>query len=273
MRKLLIALCLWTLPLSAQNLDKAIPELIKEPKGQIVTPQTTDELKELFKDATLTEVPRIFVDKLPADFAQNGSPELYTQIITALILRENEQALKEKMLLTVLKNKYDSGKEWSKTETDFFHMLVEKYDVTVTKTTATKLTQLQLKVDEVIPTLAVAQSVYATDWGKKNMTHPYGQMGWLDEENYNELPYDSLIEATKAYVKEMNSAANYWEWRTHRQKSSHRYIKENLGYTLAASIQVYRPEDPLYKDTIRKIIINNPPLKTLYNATFINKGE
>ena len=106
---------------------------------------------------------------------------------------------------------------------------MEKYDVIVFKTKATRLEQLVAKVDEVIPGLAVAQSVYATDWGKKNMDHPYGQMGWLDDKTYTDIPFDSLIKATESYVKEMNGAANYWMWRLRRQRSVYRGIRNGLA--------------------------------------------
>lgn len=273
MYKYVALLLLWVLPVSAQNLDAAIQELTKDVPGQIVTPSTTQELKALFKDATPIRVPRVFVDKLPSDFAQNGSGELYTNVITALILRANEQAIKEKMILAVLRDKYERGEQWSPIEESFFNSLVEKYDETITKTRQTQLDQLGIKVDEVLPGLAVAQSVYATDWGRKNMEHPYGQMGWLDEKTYAEIPYDSLIKATDAYVKEMNTTANYWMWRARRQTSAHRGNLKSLAYTLAGQIRVYRPEDPYYHTTIQKIILNNQPLTELYQATFIDEKE
>lgn len=272
MRKCIaLLLFFWMLPAVAQNLDTAIKELTKDVSGQVVTPKTTKELQDLFKDATETQVPRIFVDKLPDDFSENGSGELYMNVITALILRANEQAIKERMLLTALKDKYEKGEKWSEIEESFFHALVEKYDVVINKTIQTQLDQLMLKVEEIVPGLAVAQSVYATNWGKKNMAHPYGQLGWLDDKTYDELPYESLISATDAYVKEMNSADSYWMWRVHRQGAVHRGLKDRLAYTLAGNLRAYRPEDPYYHTTLQKIITNNPPLAKLYQATFLEK--
>lgn len=272
MRKLiLLLLCFCALPVMAQSLDKAIAKLTKDIPGQVVSPKTTAELETLFQDATDLSVPRIFVDKLPSDFAEKGSPELYTQVITALILRSNELAIREKMLLTILKSKHDKNERWTDTEESFFHAMVEKYNLTVKKTVDTQLDQLIIKADEIVPGLAVAQSVYATDWGKKNMSHPYGQMGWLDEQTYDELPYDSLIKATEAYVSEMNGEPSYWMWRIHRQRSAHRGARDRLAYSLAGDLYVYRQEDPYYAPTIQKIIMNNKPLSKLYNATFLEK--
>ncbi|MBQ3696282.1 MAG: hypothetical protein II938_04905 [Alphaproteobacteria bacterium] len=270
MRKWILLLFLGiAVPVQAQNLDNAIQELTKDVKGEIVSPATTEELQQLFKDADETKVPRIFVDKLPSDFSQKGTGELYMYVIAALILRSNETTIKEKMLLTLLKKKYENKEPWTEVEESFFQHLVEKYDVVINKTTQMKLDQLTIKVDEIVPGLAVAQSVYATNWGQKNMDHPYGQMGWLDENTYAEIPYDSLIKATEAYVKEMNSTNNYWMWRNTRQMAAHKGYLNLLAYNLAGNLQPYRPEDPYYSDTIQKVLINNAPLRKLHTVTFI----
>jgi len=269
MRKLiLLVVCCLAIPAMAQNLDEAIVKLTETIPGKVVAPETTAELETLFKDATKLSVPRVYVDKLPQDFAEKGSPELYMRVMTALILRSNELAVREKMLLAALKSKYDKKEPWTEKEESFFHAMVEKYDETITKTKGTQLERLIIKIDEVVPGLAVAQSVYATDWGKKNMQHPYGQMGWLDEKTYTDIPYDSLIKATEAYVAEMNRESSYWMWRLKRQRAAHRGTRRLLAYALAGTLNVYRLEDPYYAPTIQKIIINNKPLSELYEATF-----
>ncbi len=273
MRKILFLLLFSILsikPATAQNLDAVIQELTKDVEGQVVTPATTAELQTLFKGATLTQVPRIFVDKLPADFAEKGSPELYTQVMSALILRFNEIAIKEKMLLSALKQKFYNDEKWSETEEAFFNFLVEKYDVIASKTPETRLDQLTLKVDEIDPALAVAQSVYATDWGTKNLNHPFSQMGWVDEKNYTELPFDSLLSATESYFKEMNGAPSYWFWRQRREKSAFNRPNKSAS-SLANGLRTYKPEDPYYMHTIQRIISNNKTLYKLKEAVFMEK--
>jgi len=265
----LLGACIFAITAHSATLDEAIQALSDEIPGQTLQPQTTAELSTLFKDATATQVPRIFVEKLPQDFATNGSPELFVKVMTSLVLRSNERTLRDKLILTELKNKYDKGIKWTETEETFFQTLVQKYDVVVKKTIPTQLEQLMIKVDEVTPGLAVAQAAYATDWGKKNLTHPFMQMGWLDEEHYQPIEYDSLIKATDAYVQEMNAAPNYWLWRVQRQRATHRGNRKRLAYTSAGNLRSYLPEDPLYTITLQQLIINNPELKDLYDATFL----
>ncbi len=259
----------------ATSLDNAIQQLSQEIPGTIVTPTTTEELQSLFKDATLTSVPRIFVDRLPDDFAENGSHELYAKVITALILRSNEQILREKMLLGALKRKFEKNEDWSEQESAFFNSLVEKYDAIAVKTKATQLEQLSLKIDEITPGLALAQSVYTTDWGKRNMQSPYAQKGWLDDKNYTETTYNSLIKATESYVEEMNSEPSYWPWREYRRRAAHRRATENLPYLLAGKLMSYQLEDPDYTRSLQQIITDNPfIIKKLFHATFSDeKGE
>ena len=177
------------------------------------------------------------------------------------------------MLLSVLKAKYDKKQTWTQTEEAFFNSLVEKYDVTVTKTKDTQLEKLMLKVDEIVPGLAVAQSVYATDWGKKNMNSPYAQKGWLDENTYADISYDSLIKATEEYVKELNAAPCHWLWRTRRRAAAHQRARQFLAFSLAGTMAPYLPEDPHYAVTLRQILDHNRPLGELYQAEFMEQGK
>ena len=61
------------------DFEKLLPILTKENTEKEITPKTTDELKKLFKSDE--ELPRVFVKKLPADFAQKGDRKLYSKIV------------------------------------------------------------------------------------------------------------------------------------------------------------------------------------------------
>ena len=173
------------------DFEKLLPVLTKEKNEQEIAPKTTEELKELFKNSD-KELPRVFVKKLPADFAQKGDKELYSKIITALILRENEQILNERILFLLLKDKADKGQAWTPQEQAYFDYLVDKYDAIVLKTTPTKINDLFMKIDEIPPSLAIAQTALDTDFGQKNADSPFGQQGWVDNQTYTNIKYDNL---------------------------------------------------------------------------------
>ena len=116
-----------------------IDKMDTPPEGLIVSPRTTEELKAYFKASDENHVPRIFVDKLPTDFAQKGTNELWAQIISALILRTNEVITKERAILILLTDKFNHEKKWTPKETEFFDYLVQKYDSKSKKTIQAKL--------------------------------------------------------------------------------------------------------------------------------------
>ena len=268
---LFLVSALFLCPAHATDIDAFIQEINKPQDEIIVRPNTTKELKQLFKNATDSQVPRIFVEKLPEDFVTQGNNLLYAQILGALILRENEKAVQDKLAVTILKQKHEQQEPWTETEQAFFNQLVEKYDVVAKKTISTQLDQLLLKADEVPIGMAVAQSVYDTNWGKKQMESPYGQTGWLDEKNYKKIKFDSLIKATESYVQEMNATPNYFMWRIQRQNAEHKGANRRHSYNFSIALRVYRPEDPVYSTEIRKLILQNPFLSKMDELTFIQE--
>ena len=249
---------LFNLPIFAQQTDqfeKLFPILTAEVKGKEISPKTTAELEKLF-DTSKGEIPRLFVKKLPNDFAEKGSKELYAKIITALILKENEKILGERYLFLLLKEKADSGIEWNQKEKQFFNYLVEKYDSVLLKTIPTKIADLLYKIDEIPPALAITQSALQTNWGKENMQSPYGQKGWLDRENYDFIKYPNLIEATQKYVTEMNSTPNYDYWRLQRANQNYQQKKQG-SFQIIQSVRTYMPEDVNYLSKLANLINNN----------------
>lgn len=253
-----IFLILLNLPIYAQQSDqfeKLFPILTAEPEGKEISPKTTAELEKLF-DTPKAEIPRLFVKKLPDDFAEKGSKELYAKVITALILKENEQILGEQYLFSILKEKADKGIEWSEKEKQFFDYLVEKYDAIVLKTIPTKIADLIYKIDEIPPVLAIIQSAVQTNWGKENMDSPYGQKGWMDRENYDFIKYPNLIEATQKYVLEMNSTPNYDGWRNQRANQNYRQKKQG-SFQIIQSVRTYMPEDVNYVSKLKNELNQN----------------
>ncbi len=243
----------WALP---SDFERLFPILTKPSIEKEISPKTTEELKKLFKNSD-KELPRVFVKKLPADFAQKGNKKLYSKILTALILRENEQILNERILFLLLKDKADKGQPWTAQEQAYFDYLVNKYDAIVLKTTPTKINDLFMKIDEIPPSLAIAQSALDTDFGKKNSESPFGQMGWLDNQTYAPIKYDNLSDAVRAYVLEMNATPNYDDWRRARDRHFHQQTPRASLY-MTQGLRTYRPEDTAYTEKVKRLMTDNP---------------
>ena len=218
--------------------------------GTVISPKTTDELSAWFVEANNRYMPRIFVERLPDDFAEKGTPDLFLKVMSALVLRENELAIRERVALIALKTKYESGENWSPEEQAFFDRLVEKYDAGAKRDIAGKIADLMEKVDAVPVSLAVAMAAEATNWGKENLDHPFRQQGWIDTQNYGFLPFEKLTEATASYVREMNGMPPMLEWRISRGQYRNMFGVPDLGYRSIRWIKNYMPWDADYIDKI-----------------------
>lgn len=255
--------------------------------GIVVSPKTTEELKAWFFEATNQYMPRVFVEKLPDDFVEKGTPDLFLKVISALIMRENELAIRERVALISLKAKFDSGEKWIPEERDFFNYLVEKYDAGAKRNTASKIADLMLKVDVVPVSLGVSMAAEATDWGTKNMTHPFRQQGWIDNQNYDFLPFEKLTDATASYVREINGMPPLFEWRTSREQYRNMLGVSDIGYRSIRWIKNYMPWDADYADKVYReadktntIMVDAltflpeiPPYRTIQVYIETNKGK
>lgn len=241
---------------SKGDFEKLFPVLTKESKVKEITPKTTEELRQLFENSD-KELPRVFIKNLPADFSEKGDKKLYAKVIAALVLRENETILNERILFLLLKDKADKGSAWTKQEEAYFNYLVNKYDSSVLKTIPTKINDLLVKIDEIPPSLAIAQTAFDTNFGKKNPETPFGQMGWLDGKTYAPIPYKTLSDAVKAYVLEMNSTPNYDDWRLERENQTYQQ-NQRSSYYMTSGLRTYRPEDVDYIEKIKILMNQNP---------------
>lgn len=238
-------------PLKTDAVAFLIDKINAPVKGQEITPKTTRELRAWFSEANDRQLPRLFVTKLPDDFAEQGDKNLFAKVVSALILRENERVLKERAVLILLKNKLLKGEQWRVFETNFFNDLVDKYDSKARKEVTAQIEDLQMKLDTIPPMLAVIQAAEATDWGRKNLSAPFEQTGWIDRKTYAPILFDSWIAATESYVLEMNGMPPLEGWRVMRSNLRGQGY-ENIGFRMLRWMSDYKQEDPLYKEKLHK---------------------
>lgn len=221
------------------------------PKGIIVSPKTTNELRAWFGQGDETHLPRVFVEQLPADFATQGDKELFARVFGALALRENEKILRERAIVTLLRQKYEQGAAWSEQEDAYFQSLVDKYYAKSKREKATQLADLSEKLDIIPPMTAVIQAAEATDWGKGQLKSPYQQYGWLDSKTYDLIAYPSLIEATDAYAREMIGLPSLKSWRVSRNHLRGREMTD-VGFRVLRWLDSYNQEDRDYTNRLHR---------------------
>lgn len=185
--------------------------------GRVVTPASTEELRDLFSQVHYTAVPRIYITRFPDDFLEKGSSILFEKALTPLVLRENEILEKQRQILLILRTKIEAKKPLTQKEQVFFDTLAEQYESSLLNTPQSQIDDLLAKVDRVPVPLVVMQFAYETGWLKKQMESPYGVFEWADDENYVLKKYNSLLEATHDFIFELNASGPMHQFRMARQ--------------------------------------------------------
>lgn len=232
------------------NFDSSaiITKAMSSPVGTILKPKSKKEIADVYKDITMIEIPHIFIDELPSDWSIESTADktLFMKIITALILRTNEQILNERAALRLLQEKRLKKLDWNEQETAFFNYLVEKYDAVLKKNDSGKLADLIEKVDIIPPSLAVAQAIMFTNWGRKHQKALYGEYGWLNEESYEPIQFDSLTQATDSFALQLNARSQMLQFREIRRRLiPYERIRE-LGTDLLDNMTQFMNWDPDY---------------------------
>ena len=234
----------------------------------------TDELKKMFADAAYddyidlpdNEYPRIFVQNLPSDFALQEDRTLrnrfFMQILMPLILKANDEVLKEREIVDALSYGFEQNKDFDEASVFYLEELAKKYDVTTpfkdTRRYITLLDELKVKVDTVPPSLLMAAAAIRTDWGTSRIAikanNLYKQRIWYQNEGLEPLEdkdggyrykiYSNLEESVKDYILKLNSDINFDTFRVaravSRKRGSDLYGKRMaFSFVLASNLKNY----------------------------------
>lgn len=225
-----------------------IHKALSAPTGTILKPKSKSEVSDIYKDITMIEIPHIFVDVLPPDWSVETTADktLFMKIVTALILRTNEQILNERAALRLLQEKHLKNLPWNEQEINFFQKMVQKYDAVLKKNQVGQLADLIDKIDIIPPSIAVAQAIMFTDWGRQNQKSLYGEYGWKDEESYEPIQFDSLTQATDSFALQLNSRSQMIQFREIRRRLIQYERVRELGVDLLDNMTQFMNWDEQY---------------------------
>lgn len=203
------------------------------PQETFIFPQTMAEAAQPYNGINMHQVPRVFVEELPADWQirSNEDKTLFMKIITAQILRTNAHILAEKKRLHFLEEKYLRNQPWTPEEETFFNQLLQKYDIFLAKKREGQLHELIGKVDIIPPSIAVAQAAFFSDWGQKNKKALFGEYGWVNDQ-YVPLEFKTISEASDSFARQINSRSQLFQFHEKRRLmipyQNDRYISESV---------------------------------------------
>ena len=245
-------------PVSAEMLKSVADGAITVEKA------TTAEIEELFRqnkydDYTVTrgKFPRIYMQSLPTDWnevAENASKHrTFIRILLPLVLRINEEILKERAEIERLVIKFVKTKNLTADEVKYIEDMAQKYDAFTRAEGDAKteilLRELLKRVDSVPPSIMISTAAIYTDWGKSRLAHEahslYQEEVWytdeglkpLDDENaqYRYKIYNDLSECIRARALKLNSHVNYDYFRASRY-IAHNMDRPPYGEQLAAKM-------------------------------------
>ena len=215
-------------------------------------------------------VPRLFPVALPVDMSKIQAPErrknVFFKTVLPLILRVNDEIRKERgHLLDLIAEKKKVGKLPAEDRL-WLAALADRYD-----TERTDLDTMLLRVDTVPPSLALAQAAEESGWGTSRFAQEgnalFGQWTFSstrglvprlrdEDKNHHVKRFDTLLDATRAYVLNLNTHAAYRPFRELRQdmREEGRPLE---GIQLAGKLIRYSQRGKAYVETIRDIIASN----------------
>ena len=215
-------------------------------------------------------VPRFFVEDLPDDFdtrmVVSERKQLFVRTVLPLVLKANEEVMAERRRLVAVEEQISSGREIPEADQVWLDSLAERY-----RTAPNDFSTLLRRVDAVSPSLALAQAIEESGWGRSRFARHgnalFGQRAWsrgtgfvpeerADGEKFEVRAFDTLLDSVRSYVLNLNRHHAYDDFRALRARMRARDI-ELGGSHLAETLINYSERRGAYVETLQKLIASN----------------
>ncbi|MEZ5668434.1 MAG: glucosaminidase domain-containing protein [Alphaproteobacteria bacterium] len=228
-------------------------------------------------------VPRLYLSAFPEGWADVSSVAerkgLFFRTFLPLILRVNEAITADRAILSDLRDRLAAGDIPSAGEIDWLVDLAVLYRVlppeaaeegSAVALTLDDLDTLLTRVDVVPPSLAMAQAVEESGWGRSRFAQEgnamFGQYTWGDNgiipmqrnagDSHRIRSFDSLLQSVAAYALNLNVHSAYGEFRAERARM--RANGEALdGRALVSTLTRYSERPQAYMRNLRQTIDAN----------------
>lgn len=214
-------------------------------------------------------VPRLSVQQLPADLAQQTIPRkkaLFFKTLLPLVLAENQRLEEKRAWLEGL-----DLQGLAADEAERFAVLLERYRIE-DSTPAEQRAALLQRVDRVPVALVLAQAANESGWGTSRFVREannlFGEWTWRAEEgiaprirNADSRHYvrrfDNLEASVRAYIYNLNVGHAYEELRTLRAAMRAEGLRPYDAQQLASGLERYSERGEEYVTEIQQMIRSN----------------
>mgnify|MGYP001019259883 FL=1 len=215
-------------------------------------------------------IPRLFVKKLPGDMrrikATKDRKKLFILSVLPLILRVNDEIWAERKKLIKLKKLVKNRIKLSTEDRLWLDVVEDRY-----KVVRGDFGALELGMDIIPPSLALAQAAEESGWGTSRFVVEgnalFGQwtnnsksglipLGRGINRNYRVQAFRSLLDGVRAYARNLNTHRAYRSFRVGRSELR-RSGKILSGQKLSLHLASYSERGESYVRSLQKIITSN----------------
>lgn len=241
-------------------------------------------------------VPRLILASLPGDLdavPPADRKKLFLQLMLPLVLAANEEIAADRAQLVALADRLAAGAAPSGEQADWLAAVARRYrlpldhalgDAAAFAAAAREvLPELLSRVDEVPPSLALAQAALESGWGTSRLALQgnalFGERTWTEPglEPLDPAPgathrarrFDSLMEAVAAYMHNLNTHPAYAAFRRARAALRDRAVPLD-GAALAGHLTRYSERGADYARAVAELIRING-LAGLDGAAFADR--
>lgn len=219
-------------------------------------------------------VERNFIANLPKNLSRldvNTRKAQFIATLLPLILRVNELIMEDREQIISLMLKTENGERLSELENLWLAEISKNYEIDPKG--VINFPELLNKVDQIPPSLALAQGAIESGWGTSRFATLgnalYGQWTWSDSDSAGLIPlgreegqkhriksFPYLIQSVAAYALNLNSHSAYEEFRDERANLHLRGEGLN-GIALSSSLLSYSTRREEYVTDLQTIIYSN----------------
>jgi len=180
----------------------------------------------------------------------------FVSLLLPLVMRVNEQILRERERVVALAPELDAGLDVPPSDERAAGAALQAAGLDGWDTR-----ELLLRLDAVPLSMALAQAAQESGWGRSRPAREdnalFGQTEFLHGRSSRVQSFDDLLETVNAYARNLNTHPAYAEFR--RRRAALRARGDKLdGPALVAFIQRYSERGPRYIEAIRNVMrINN----------------
>ncbi len=247
-----------TKKISTPTADVVAKEPIPEKVSKTEIPQTIKEIKQNIDTPDFSAIKDV----------KQKKATFFTFMLSKIIVA-NKKVTRERDLLIALMQNHSNNQQFSDSESATFTRLAKKYRVNKTKQPIVKkLQQLKLKIDQVPPSLILAQSANESAWGTSRFARKgnnfFGQ--WCYSKGCGLVPaardsgsthevakFGSVQKSVEEYIYNINVGRSYRKIRTLRAEMlANKQAIDSL--VLATGLEKYSERGKEYVKEIQSMI-------------------